>query len=144
MNHAGKPRILVVDDEPGVREVTASLLKSQGYEVRVAEDGFDALLKLRTMPSDLVVSDLNMPRVSGFELLSVLRRRFPEISVVAMSGAYDMGANVPGGVVADAFYAKGQHDPQVLLTIVSELIRTTAAQARRLLQRVSSRIVHRR
>ena len=47
-----------------------------------------------------------MPQMSGFEFLSVVRRRFPELLVVAMSGAYDSGDSVPGGVIADAFYAK--------------------------------------
>ena len=68
----------------------------------------------------LIVSDLNMPQMSGFELLSVLRRRFPEILVIAMSGAYESGDHVPGGVIADAFYAKGLHNPQDLARIVAD------------------------
>jgi hypothetical protein len=70
-----------------------------------------------------------MPQMSGFELLSVLRRRFPEIPVVAVSGAYGSGDCVPGGVIADAFYAKGQQHPGELLRTVAELIRTRAEQA---------------
>jgi hypothetical protein len=64
-----------------------------------------------------------MPQMSGFELLSVVRRRFPEILVVASSGAYD-SSGVPNGVIADAFYAKGQEDASRLLEIISTLIRT--------------------
>ena len=56
-----------------------------------------------------------MPQMSGFELLSVVRRRFPEIPVIAVSGAYETGDRVPGGVIADAFFAKGQHHPDELL-----------------------------
>ena len=86
--------------------------------------GFDALLQMeRSLPS-IVIFDLNMPEMSGFELLSVVRRRFPKISVIAMSGAYH-----PGGVIADAFYAKGQSDPQTLLHTVADLIRSSAAHA---------------
>jgi hypothetical protein len=76
-----------------------------------------------------VISDLNMPQMSGFEFLSVVRRRFPEISVIAMSGAYESGDDVPGGVIADAFYAKGHSDPQTLLQTVAEMIRTSSAHA---------------
>jgi CheY-like chemotaxis protein len=77
---------------------------------------------------DVIISDLNMPQMSGFEFLSVVRRRFPGIPVVAVSGAYEFGDHVPGGVIADAFYAKGQHLGELLRT-VAELIRTAPAQA---------------
>jgi len=70
-----------------------------------------------------------MPEMSGFEFLSVVRRRFPEIPVVAMSGAYQGGDNVPGGVIADGFYAKGNTEPQELYDTVSALIRTSAERA---------------
>jgi hypothetical protein len=46
--------------------------------------------------------------------LPVLRRRFPQIPVVAISGAYECGEAVPGGIIADGFYAKGQHHPETL------------------------------
>jgi len=70
----------------------------------------------------LLLSDLNMPQMSGFELLSVVRRRFPEILVVASSGAYDSSA-IPDGVIADAFYAKGQESAANLLEIIANLLR---------------------
>jgi CheY-like chemotaxis protein len=129
LSDSNKYRILVVDDDPGVRESMARLLNAAGYEVSTALNGFDALLQLRTMTPSLIVSDLNMPQMSGFELLSVLRRRFPDIPVVAVSGAYESGEHIPGGVIADAFYAKGQHHPQELLRMVAELICTSATQS---------------
>jgi hypothetical protein len=64
-----------------------------------------------------------MPQMSRFELLSVVRRRFPEILVVASSGAYDSSA-IPDGVIADAFYAKGQESVANLLEIIANLVRT--------------------
>ena len=130
MADSGKYHVLVVDDELPVRESMAMFLRAAGYEVSTAEHGFDALLQLRRAPSpDLIISDLNMPQMSGFEFLSVVRRRFPDIPVVAVSGAYESGERVPGGVIADAFYAKGQHYPEQLLSTVAELIRTAAARA---------------
>lgn len=122
-------RILIVDDEPAIREGLALLLSAQGYSVATAEHGFDALLQLRSVNPELIVSDLNMPQMTGFELLSVLRRRFPEILVIAMSGVYESGDHVPGGVIADAFYAKGLHDPQDLVRTVADLIRNKTERA---------------
>ena len=122
-------RILVVDDEESVRVVFARLLQKVGYEVATAENGFDALLKLKLLLPDVIISDLNMPQMSGFEFLSVVRRRFPQISVVASSGAYGSKV-VPTGVLADVFFAKGQDDPKALVNSVADLIRTSAARAR--------------
>ena len=118
-----KTRILVVEDDLSVRLTISKLLSDEGYEVSTASDGFDALLHLQQEVPDLILSDLNMPQMSGFELLSVVRRRFPETLVVASSAAYD-SCEVPNGVIADAFYAKGQESSSRLLEIISDLIRT--------------------
>lgn len=124
-----KHHILVVDDEPAIRETTKMLLVASGYEVSTAEHGFDALLQLKHLTPAVIISDLNMPQMSGFEFLSIVRRRFPEIPVIAVSGAYESGDLVPGGVIADAFYAKGRHHPAELLRTVAELIRTSTLRA---------------
>ena len=109
--------------------VFARLLQKEGYEVATAENGFDALLKLKHLLPDVIISDLNMPQMTGFEFLSVVRRRFPQSSVVASSGAYGSRV-VPTGVLADVFFAKGQDDPETLLDSVADLIQTSAARAR--------------
>jgi CheY-like chemotaxis protein len=130
MKSTQRCRVLFVDDDASIRKSTSMLLIAAGYEVATAEHGFDALLQLKNAPPpDIIISDLNMPQMSGFELLSVVRRRFPEIPVIAVSGAYESGDQVPGGVIADAFYPKGQHDPGVFLRTVAELIETTAVRA---------------
>lgn len=127
MNTTSRHRILVVDDEPGVRESMAMLLVAEGYEVKTAQHGLDALLQLRKPPlPKVIVSALAMPQMSGFEFLSVVRRRFPEILVLAISSAYDFGCCVPGSVIADAFYSKGSNHPEDLSRLVGELIQTTA------------------
>src|ERR1700744_1059847 len=95
--------ILVVDDDPGVRETLILLLTAAGYKTSAARNGFDALQQLRARTPTLMLCDLNMPDMSGFELLSIVRRRFPAVPVVAMSGLYP-GDSVPEGVLADAFY----------------------------------------
>ncbi len=124
-----KHEILVVDDEGAVRETVVMLLKASGYAVTSATDGFDALLQLKKSLPAVIISDLNMPYMSGFEFLSVVRRRFPDVCVIAMSGAYGSGDAVPGGVIADAFYPKGGGNPATLLQMVADLIRTSSAQA---------------
>jgi len=129
MSTSSKCEILVVDDDAGVRDSLGLLLQMSGYDVSTAKNGFDALLQLKRSVPAIVLSDLNMPQMSGFEFLSVLRRRFPKVSVIAMSGAYDSGEAVPGGVIADAFYAKGHSEPETLLDLVAELIRTSVVRA---------------
>src|SRR5579872_4518394 len=86
MCDTSRRQILVVDDEASIRESLEMLLTSAGYDVAIAKDGFDALLQIKRSLPDVIVSDLNMPQMSGFEFLSVVRRRFPQIPVIAMSG----------------------------------------------------------
>jgi CheY-like chemotaxis protein len=98
-------KLLLVDDEPSLRRVLSAVLTQMGHEVRTAEDGFAALKEIHEWMPDILLSDLNMPGMSGFELLSVVRRRLPGIYVIATSGAYS-GKNVPNGIAADSFYEK--------------------------------------
>jgi CheY-like chemotaxis protein len=98
--------LLIVDDEPAIRTSISQALTEIGYRVRSAEDGFAALREIRTEVPELLLSDLQMPGMSGFELLSVVRRRFPAIRTIAMSGAFS-GNEVPSGVAAERFYQKG-------------------------------------
>jgi CheY-like chemotaxis protein len=99
------------------------ILRLNGYEVETANDGFDALLCLNKHVPDLLLSDLNMPHMSGFELLSVVRRRFPQVKVIATSGAYD-AHNVPSGVIADGFYGKGRSSAAELLELIKKVVNT--------------------
>src|ERR1035438_487726 len=98
-----RAKLLIVDDEPSIRESMSLILADIGYSVRTAEDGFSALIEMRKEIPDILLSDLNMPGMSGFGLLSVVRRRFPAMQTIAMSGAFH-GDEVPSGVAADRFY----------------------------------------
>jgi CheY-like chemotaxis protein len=115
-------RLLLVEDEPLVRTSMAIALSEVGYAVRVAEDGFSALSEIRQEMPDILLTDLHMPGMAGFELLSVVRRRFPAIQTIAMSGAF-CGSQVPDSVVADAFYPKGG-ETEALLQILHTLSST--------------------
>ena len=77
--------VLVVDDEPPIREFLTELLTEAGYTVRTAEHGRAALASVDTNPPDLVLSDIYMPELDGWSLAAEIRRRFPGIEVVLMS-----------------------------------------------------------
>ncbi|MFZ3211122.1 MAG: response regulator [Terriglobales bacterium] len=118
---AGFPyRLLVVDDEPSIRDLMQTSLSKEGYEVRSAKDGFDALAQMRGALPDLILTDLKMPNMSGFEFLSVVRRRFPQIPTIAISGEYEPPV-AELGVLADAFLAK-PHMPKELFATIAELL----------------------
>ena len=72
---ASKPRLLIADDSVSVRGVLARQLRAAGYEVVTAQDGEQALLELRSQHFDALITDIEMPRLNGFELLEIVRRR---------------------------------------------------------------------
>jgi len=129
MASLARHEILVVDDDEAVCDSIGLVLTEAGYQVHVATNGFAALTQLREKFPTVIISDLNMPQMSGFEFLSVVRRRFPHISVIAMSGAYLTEDTVPSGVIADVFYPKGRGNTEELLKIVADLIQTSALRA---------------
>ena len=71
---AASPTVLVVDDSPVIRLLIADMLAAAGYGVEVAEDGAEALDKIRRARPDAVLTDLNMPRLDGFGLIVAVRR----------------------------------------------------------------------
>lgn len=114
-------RILVVDDEASICETAGQILECEGYEVLIAKDGVDGLNALSKSLPDLIISDLNMPRMSGFEFLAVVRERFPHIATIAMSGGYSSG-ELPIGILADAFLQKGNYTIKELSQEVAKLL----------------------
>jgi DNA-binding NtrC family response regulator len=120
--------ILVVDDQKPVSEAIAKALRSHGYSVYTADCGRDALSRLKDTPLQLVISDLTMPKMSGFELISAIRWRFPKMPVIAMSGTYTAD-QIPRTV--DAFYAKGSQSPDALASMVHKLLSPRARAAHR-------------
>jgi CheY-like chemotaxis protein len=120
MTNGFKFRVLVVDDEEMIRFTSCKVLESKGFDVRTAADGFEALVELRQASPDVIISDLRMPNMSGFELLSVVRRRFPHIPVIAISGEFN--GTAPEGLIADYFFSKGSYRPDELFDKIAELI----------------------
>jgi CheY-like chemotaxis protein len=78
--------ILVVDDEPAVRSMIRNVLESDGYAVCEAVNGEAALRQLNGQPVDLIVTDLVMPGKNGIDLILELKKKYPHISILAISG----------------------------------------------------------
>ena len=100
---ARRPRILVVDDDPGIRALCVAVLGADGYDVAEAADGQEGLVLAVADPPDLVLLDISMPVLDGFGLATALRsnERTRELPIVFISGeaqpeveghAYDIGA----------------------------------------------------
>ena len=83
-------RVLVVDDEPSIRESLADALTEQGFVVRVATDGRRALDVLAEEPPDILLADVRMPVLDGIGLLRAVRAQAPNVDVIMMT-AFDAG-----------------------------------------------------
>ena len=78
--------ILLVDDDATVRAMIGDALECRGHSLRTAADGLEALQLMREALPELVISDIQMPRMSGLELLRTIRFRFPEVPVLIIAG----------------------------------------------------------
>ncbi len=89
MKAAKEKNILVVDDEETVRDSLASILSREGYRVSMAESGDEALRILKDQPIQLVISDHNMPQMTGIEFLKLVRERHPHVLRIMLTGDPD-------------------------------------------------------
>lgn len=120
-----RKRILVVDDSLTVRELERKLLNNQGYEVDIAVDGMDGWNAVRTGHYDLVLTDVDMPRLDGIELLTLIRRdgRLKAIPVAIVSykdREEDRQRGLEAG--ADYYLTKGSFQDETLVRAVADLI----------------------
>ncbi|MFJ5295128.1 hybrid sensor histidine kinase/response regulator [Pseudomonas sp. NPDC088368] len=120
-----RKRVLVVDDSLTVRELERKLLLSRGYEVAVAVDGMDGWNALRAEDFDLLITDIDMPRMDGIELVTLLRRDSRLQSLPVMVVSYkdreeDRRRGLDAG--ADYYLAKASFHDDALLDAVVELI----------------------
>ncbi len=120
-----RKRILVVDDSITVREVERNMLANRGYEVEVAVDGMDGWNAVRTGDYDLVISDIDMPRMNGFEFVSMIKndpklRTLPVMIVSYKDREEDRDRGLEVG--ADYYLTKGSFHDETLLDAVADLI----------------------
>jgi len=114
-----KHRVLVVDDDSGVRNVTTLVLQVNNYDVSSAENGIAAIPLLKSTRPHVMISDLRMPEMDGYELMRLARRFFPAMATIALS-ALERN-EMPGRDLADAVFAKGDYSVPELLECVSDM-----------------------
>jgi two-component system sensor histidine kinase and response regulator WspE len=122
---SGRKRVLVVDDSITVREVERQMLARLGYEVETAVDGVDGFTQLKAGRFDLLVTDVDMPRMNGIEFVKALRRepRFATLPVAIVSykdRAEDRAAGLEAG--ANAYLTKGSFQDQSFIQTITDLI----------------------
>lgn len=117
--------VLVVDDSLTTRTLEKSILEAHGYIVRIATDGVEALARLREEMVDLVITDVQMPRLDGFGLLAEIKKdprlaRLPVIVVTSMSKREDQERGLALG--ADAYIVKRKFDHEELLETIRQIL----------------------
>ena len=113
-------RIMVVDDSPTTRAVLRNVFAAAGFSVTTATDGIDAMERLRSQRVDVVVSDIEMPRLNGFDLTRQIKARFG-LPVILVTGREQEEHRLEGMEAgADAFVIKSTFEGQGLLEIVEQ------------------------
>ena len=132
MAHASNKKILVVDDEPDVRNFLAACIEDAGFQVDTACDGADALEKLEADPPDLMTLDMVMPRISGINLMRRLRamKKFTRLPVIVITAhAHDeMGVddikdfNAFASGMRPRYTMEKPVTPKKLVTAISDIL----------------------
>jgi two-component system chemotaxis sensor kinase CheA len=120
-----RQRLLVADDSFATRELIRSILSAAGFDVTTAVDGVDALDKLRSAPYDLIVSDVEMPRLDGFQLTMRIRSEFeradlPVILVTSLASETHRRRGLEAG--AQAYIVKSQFNQSNLIDTIRQLL----------------------
>jgi two-component system, chemotaxis family, sensor kinase CheA len=121
----GKKHLLIVEDSITARTLLKNILETAGYAVKTAVDGVDALTTLRTADFDLVVSDVDMPRMNGFDLTAKIRSNrkladLPVVLVTALESREDRERGIDAG--ANAYIVKSSFDQSNLLETIKRII----------------------
>lgn len=120
-----KARILIVDDDPFVREILEFVLNAEGYAVETAENGVEAMEKCIFGPElGLILSDLNMPEMGGLELTRELRNSEVDIPILVLTGGNEVQAAlsaVRNG--ASSYLIKDEHIQETVLDAVERALR---------------------
>jgi YesN/AraC family two-component response regulator len=123
--------ILIIDDEPQIRSMLKLMLERDGHEVAEAPDGVEGIKIHRQNPADLIITDLIMPNKDGIGMIIELKKEYPNVKIIAMSGG---GLNKPEG------YLKGAKklgaactltkpiDRDELLKAIKDVLRSPSAQ----------------
>lgn len=119
---AEKNSILVVDDEDALRTVLSSELESEGYIVATAGDGDEAISTLQGKLFDLVLLDIKMPRVDGFEVLRFVKERYPATKVIMLTGFADLKNAIESKKLGAEDFVSKPYDLVDLLTTIERVL----------------------
>ncbi len=120
-------RILVVEDEPNLRKVLATLLRREGYEVTVAENGEVGLAEFEKHGADVVVTDMVMPKVGGMEVLRTVNARAPDVPVIIVTAHGTVDSAVEAIKLGAFDYITKPFDQAELQTVIAKASRTHQA-----------------
>ncbi|MBI4811376.1 MAG: response regulator [Ignavibacteriales bacterium] len=119
---AEKSCILVVDDEEALRTVLGSELMNAGYEVATASDGDEAISVVQKKKFDLVLLDIKMPKVDGFEVLKFIKKNLPVIKVIMLTGFADLKNAIESKKHGAEDFVSKPYDLVDLLTTIERVL----------------------
>jgi YesN/AraC family two-component response regulator len=114
-------KILIIDDNVMVRKIVRNIFRNEGYEIEEAENGIEGLDMVKQEPFHLIITDILMPKMEGLELIIHLKRDFPKIKVIAISGGKPYYLYMAKKLGIEGVFTKPV-DPQELLKAVKRLI----------------------
>lgn len=119
---ADKSHILVVDDEEALRTVLGSELTNSGYDVATASDGDEAISVIQNKKFDLVLLDIKMPNVDGFEVLKFVKKNFPKLKVIMLTGFADLKNAIESKKHGAEDFVSKPYDLVDLLTTIERVL----------------------
>lgn len=119
---ADKSRILVVDDEDALRIVLSSELASSGYDVTSASDGEEAVTIIQNKQFELVLLDIKMPKMDGFEVLKFIKKNFPTVKVIMLTGFADLKNAIESKKHGAEDFVSKPYDLVDLLTTIERVL----------------------
>jgi len=117
-----KNKILVVDDEEALRTVLAAELEGEGYQVTTAVDGQEAIDILGSVVFDLILLDIKMPNVDGFEVLKFVKGRHPATKIIMLTGFADLKNAIESKKLGAEDFVSKPYDLVDLLTTVERVL----------------------
>lgn len=117
-----KKKILVVDDEDSLRTVLSTELASEGYDVGTAADGDDAITEMDKKVFDLILLDIKMPRMNGFEVLKHVKDKHPRTKVIMLTGFADLKNAIESKKLGAEDFVSKPYDLVDLLTTIERVM----------------------
>ncbi len=119
---AEKSKILVVDDEEALRYLLSSELAAEGYDVETAGDGDEAIESIKQKDYDVVLLDIKMPRVDGFEVLKFIKQNKPEIKVIMLTAYADVKNAIEALKLGASDFVSKPYDLEDILTSINRAL----------------------